>query len=111
VHHRCTIRVNGKRRRKVLLAAAEPIPNLEYLALDCMESSAPQFLAGRDDYRCGAYRFALCHRGKPGTYRAQAVRIKYTDGTTATSRPQDTIVIEAGEIPKRPEHLPPFTAR
>jgi hypothetical protein len=111
VHHRFTITVNGKRRRKVLLTAAEPIPNLEYLALDCTEWPAPQFLAGRDDYRCGAYRFALSHHGRPGTFRVQAVRIKYTDGTSATSPLQDTIVIEIAEIPKRPEHLPMFTAR
>lgn len=111
MHHRFTITVNGQRRRNVLLAAPQPIPDLEYLALDCTESFAPQFLAGRDDYRCGVYRFALSHHGRPGTYRAEAVRIKYTDGTSATSPLLATIVIEMAEIPKRPEHLPLFTAR
>jgi hypothetical protein len=107
------ITVNGRRRRTVVLAAPQPIPNLELLALDFGSSRGPHFLASRDDYRRGAYRFhpSTIRIGPPGTYRPRAVAIRYTDGTSAESPLLDTILIEVAAIPKRPEHLPLFTAR
>jgi hypothetical protein len=110
---RVTITVNGKRRRTIVLAAPQPIPNLQLLALAFGDASAPHFLASRDDYRQGAYRFRppATRLGPPGTYRPHAVTIRYTDGTAAESPLLDTILIEVLPIHKRPEHLPVFTAR
>ena len=112
MRQRLIITVNGRRRRTVVLAAAEPIPNLELLALEFGGFRGPHFLASREDYRRGAYRFRppTVRVGPPGTYRPRAVAIRYTDGTTAESPLLDTIVIEVAAIPKRPEHLPSFTA-
>jgi hypothetical protein len=107
-----TITVNGKRRRTIQLAAPQPIPNMEYLSLAFESVSAPDFYASRDDYRRGAYRFlpSLVHMPRPGTYRSHAVVIYYTDGTSAESPLVDAIIVEVAAIPKRPEHLPLFSA-
>jgi hypothetical protein len=113
VPNNLTVTINGKRRDEVLLATAEPIPDLLHLKLEWDEPSAPLFCAAPRDYGQGAYRFAMspCIIGHPGTFRTRSVVIRYTDGTSETVRLQDTIVIELAEISKRPEHVPLLTAR
>lgn len=113
MHPRFSITVNGRRRRSLLLAASQPIPNLDFLSLEVEDRRSPHFRSSRHDYRRGAYRFSasLVQIGRPGTYRPHAVAINYTDGTSAQSPLLDEVVIEVAAIPKRPEHLPLFTAR
>jgi hypothetical protein len=113
MRHRLTINVNGKRRSSLVLAVAEPIPNLDFLSIRWAEAGAPDFLALRDDYNAGAYTFSPCsgRTGRPGTYRAQEVCIYYTDGTSAASPLSDAIVVRIPVVAKRPEHVPSFTVR
>jgi hypothetical protein len=113
MRHRLTINVNGKRRSSLVLAVAEPIPNLDYLSIRWAETGAPNFLALRGDYSSGAYTFSPSsgRTGRPGTYRAQEVCIYYTDGTSAASPLSDAIVVRIPAVSKRPEHVPSFTVR
>jgi hypothetical protein len=113
MRQRVTITVNGKRRRLIRLAVPEPIPNLDFLSLEFGGLRGPYFHASRIDYRLGAYRFrpSSIRIPRPGTYRPRAVGINYTDGTRAESPLLDVIEISVAAIPKRPEHLPLFTAR
>jgi hypothetical protein len=107
---RLSITVNGRRRRVLVVAVPEPIPNLELLTLDRAEITKTGLVAHAEDYRNGAYRFREVLRfTTPGTYRTNAICILYQDGTRTTSSLPDHIVVEVPDL-KFPGQGPPMKA-
>jgi hypothetical protein len=107
---RLSITVNGRRRRLLVVAVPEPIPNLELLTLDRAGFTKTGLVAHAEDYKNGAYRFREVRRyATPGTYRTHAICIAYQDGTRAISSLADDIVIEVPDL-ELPAQGPPMKA-
>ena len=110
MHPRLSITVNGRRRRVLVVAVPEPIPNLELLTLDRAGIMKTGLVAHAEDYRNGAYRFREVRRySTPGRYPTHAICIAYRDGTRATSSLADEIVIEVPDL-ELPGQGPPMKA-
>lgn len=106
---RLSITVNGKRRSVLVLAIAKPVSDLKSLSVTCSGRCSSPLYATPDDYRSGGYWLRESEFSSPGTYRAHAVEIVYTDGTITSSEIADEIVIEVPNLHRGPG--PEFQAR